>query len=378
MARALAASNFGGGAGYISNASPTFTDCIFENNIGGSYGGAFDIAGANNVRFDRCQFFGNRASRAGALEIFSTSGVVISNSLFQGNTSTGSGGGGGLWIGSGGSTQVINCTIVGNNATANTVGGLLRSGSTVQVRNCILWDNAGPGGAQNAANQISSGTSVTYSIVEGGFSGTGNSGNDPSFENAAAGDYSLGAGSPGIDAGNNSSVPGTISLDLAGNNRFDDVASVPDTGAGGAPIVDIGAFEVQGSIGVVDTSCPPLANSTGFPASLSANGSLVISNNQLFLDAVQVPPNQFGYFVMSRTTANIPVGSGRLCLGSPFYRFNLNVLNAGASGAMSFSPDLTNLPQSQVFLPGESWSFQLWFRDGATSNFTNGIGFTWQ
>ncbi len=369
---------FGGGAGYINNASPNFTDCIFEDNIGGSFGGAFDIATAGNVRFDRCQFLGNSASRAGGLEIFSTSGVVVSNSLFQGNTSTGSGGGGGLWIGSGGSTQVINCTIVANNATANTVGGLLRSGSSVLVRNTILWDNAGPGGAQNSANQISSGTSVTYSIVEGGFTGTGNLSSDPTFNNSVGGDFTLGTGSPAIDAGNNASVPGTISLDLAGNNRFDDVASVPDTGAGSSPIVDIGAFEVQGSIGVVDTSCPPLANSTGFPASLAANGSLVVSHNQLQLNAVQLPTSQFGYFVMSRTTANVPVGSGRLCLGAPLYRFNTHVLNSGASGTMGFAPDLTQLPQGQVFLPGESWSFQLWFRDGTTSNFTNGIGFTWQ
>lgn len=370
--------NFGGGAGYINSASPTFTDCIFEDNIGGSYGGAFDMATASNVIFDRCEFYGNQAARAGALEIFSTSGVVVSNSIFQGNTSTGSGGGGALWIGSGGSTQVINCTIVDNNATSNTVGGLLRSGSTVLVRNTILWDNSGPGGAQNAANQMTGGTSATYCIVEGGFSGTGNLNSDPTFTDAPAGDFTLSASSPGIDAGNNASVPGAITLDLAGNNRFDDVSSVPDTGAGSGSIVDIGAYEVQGSIGVVDTSCSPISNSTGFPASLFGNGSLVVSNNQLQLDAIQLPLNQFGYFVMSRTTANVPVGSGRLCLGAPLYRFNTSILNSGTSGLMSFAPDLTALPQGQVFLPGDTWSFQLWFRDGASSNFTNGLGFTWQ
>ena len=35
---------FGGGAGYINASSPTFTDCRFENNLGGSFGGAFDQA----------------------------------------------------------------------------------------------------------------------------------------------------------------------------------------------------------------------------------------------------------------------------------------------------------------------------------------------
>ncbi|HTE05043.1 MAG TPA: right-handed parallel beta-helix repeat-containing protein, partial [Planctomycetota bacterium] len=86
---------FGGGSGYIAGtAAPSFTDCSFENGLGGSFGGAFDVAGAGAVRYERCLFKGNTAARAGALELFSTSGVVVYNCIFTGNTSTGSGGGG--------------------------------------------------------------------------------------------------------------------------------------------------------------------------------------------------------------------------------------------------------------------------------------------
>lgn len=369
--------NFGGGAGYV-NGSPSFTDVVFEDNIGGSFGGAFDIANSGAVRFDRCSFFGNRASRAGALEIFSTSGAHVVNCVFQGNISTGSGGGGALWIGAGSNPQVRNCTIVDNSCNSNPVGGILVTGASPTIINCILWNNAGGGGAQNAANQVSQTANVTYSIVEGGMSGTGNLGSDPSFEDLAGGDYNLTLASGAIDAGNNNGVPAGILLDANGQDRFVDEVSVPDTGSGGAPVVDMGAFEFQGGIGTGDPGCNPLANSTGIASTLTAGGSLTVSDNNLSLTVAGLPLNQFGYFLMSETTASNPVGSGVICLGGPQYRFNNSVLSSGFSGLMGFSPDMGNLPQNQTFLPGSTWYFQLWHRDGTSSNFSNNLCFAWQ
>ena len=45
---------------------------------------------------------------------------------------------------------------------------------------------------------------------------------------------------------------------------------------------------------------------------------------------------------------------------------------------MLFTPDLTNLPQGQVLNPGETWFFQVWHRNGATSNFSTSLGVTWE
>jgi hypothetical protein len=62
-------------------------------------------------------------------------------------------------------------------------------------------------------------------------------------------------------------------------------------------------------------------------------------------------------------------------------RFSGNVLNMGNNGTAAFSPDLTNLPQNTVFLPGDTWNFQLWYRDhvlNPTSNTTDGISITFQ
>ncbi|MBK8285193.1 MAG: hypothetical protein IPK97_10090 [Ahniella sp.] len=59
------------------------------------------------------------------------------------------------------------------------------------------------------------------------------------------GDYRLGNLSIAVDAGNNSLVPGGITVDLDGNPRRFNDTGVPDTGLGTAPIVDIGAYEKQ-------------------------------------------------------------------------------------------------------------------------------------
>ena len=69
-------------------------------------------------------------------------------------------------------------------------------------------------------------------------------------------------------------------------------------------------------------------------------------------------------------------GQGNLCLSGPIIRFDKFVLNSGSGGAVTFSPDLTNLPQGTVISPGETWNFQHWTRDvnpTQTSNTSNGL-----
>lgn len=240
---------FGGAAGYINNGgAPTFTDCSFEDGDGGSFGGAFDIAAGGPVLFERCLFVGNTADRAGALEVFSTTGVIVDNCVFRDNVATGSGGGGAIWMGSGGNTRVRHCTIVSNDSLVNNVGGLRNQGANgATVANCIFWDNTGPGGTQNPANQVNAATLVDYSIVEGGFGGTGvgNLDADPRFVDVLGGDYRPTADSPGIDAGDNSAVIAGALLDFGGQPRQVDTLAVVDTGSGPAPLVDMGAFEAE-------------------------------------------------------------------------------------------------------------------------------------
>ena len=58
-------------------------------------------------------------------------------------------------------------------------------------------------------------------------------------------DFHLAAGSPAIDAADNTAVPKGIDTDLDGNPRFVDDPDTEDTGFGDPPIVDMGAYEFQ-------------------------------------------------------------------------------------------------------------------------------------
>lgn len=263
---------FGGGAGYLLNSSPKFFDCSFEINTGGAFGGAFDSANNTQPTFERCVFVGNKAQRAGALEFFGGSQPKVTNCLFVGNQSTGAGGGGAIWLGSSSNGTFRNITVTGNSSTV-VAGGIYNTGGTSTFANVISYGNTGPGTTADHGIKSQGGTSVvTYSNVQGITSGTGNINLDPSFADAGNGDYSLSAASPCIDAGNNASVPAGVTTDLNGDPRFVDEPSVPDTGGGTAPIVDMGAYELQ-------ATAPPC------PTDFDGNGSTDAADLGILLGA---------------------------------------------------------------------------------------------
>ncbi|MCP3915028.1 MAG: hypothetical protein GY711_05695 [bacterium] len=100
--------------------------------------------------------------------------------------------------------------------------------------------------------------------------------------------------------------------------------------------------------------------------------------------ATPVPTGQFGYYLMARTQSLVPLfggSQGNLCLGLPLVRFRQDILVADAARQMRYAPDLTALPQSTTFLPGETWTFQCWFRDlnpALTSNTSSALAITFR
>ncbi len=254
---------FGGGAGYIRQSSPAFRDVRFENNIGGAFGGAFDMFQNSNPSFDRCIVVGNSAARAGGLEIFGNCFPTIRNTLITNNTATGAGGGGGIFIASGSSPVIRNSTIVFNKANS-LVGGILNNASTANFGNCIIYGNSGPGGVVNAGQQITNQaggtTTVTYTSLQFAYAGVGNVVADPLFVSVAGGDFRLQPTSPAIDAGNNALVPAGVVLDLDSLPRFVDAPAVIDTGVGAPPLVDRGAYEFQPP---APPACPADLNGDG-------------------------------------------------------------------------------------------------------------------
>ncbi|MEM9800246.1 MAG: hypothetical protein AAGA20_07970 [Planctomycetota bacterium] len=134
--------------------------------------------------------------------------------------------------------------------------------------------------------------------------------------------------------------------------------------------------------------CAPAApNSSSLPATLRAQGSVDVSDDDVLLIAESLPTSTVGYFLASRDSGLVvsPGGSaGVLCLGGSIGRYAGNVLSSGASGSFQFRIALANLPQpsgSVAAMAGETWRFQAWFRDFAlvsTSNFTHALAITFE
>lgn len=168
-----------------------------------------------------------------------------------------------------------------------------------------------------------------------------------------------------------------------------EIASIEIAFTGTAPVSQVGvAFDnftpSEAGIGTPFTGCTPVANSTGFPALLFATGSPAIVDNQLRVRAQGLPPNSIGYFLASRTLGNTPTAGGfqgTLCLGGSIGRLSGpgQVQSGGACGLFDLTMDLNLVPQPTGFVavqPGETWSFQCWYRDanpGPTANFSDAV-----
>jgi predicted outer membrane repeat protein len=172
-----------------------------------SGGGIYNSSGSPTVR--NCTFIQNSAQYAGG-GIYNTGDMGnpgepnIINCVFVENEALL---GGGIYTGSGpspspGATMAVtNCTFVGNSADSG--GGMYNSAySVLRVTNCILWGNV--------VEQISGGE-VTYSDIEGGWTGEGNINKCPMFE---ADGYHLTMCSPCVDAGDpNGDYEGQVDID---------------------------------------------------------------------------------------------------------------------------------------------------------------------
>jgi hypothetical protein len=179
-----------GGGIAVKDASPRIIDCVITRctatNGGGIYG---DCNSQNSVTVGGCSITDNAARATGG-------GVYCSNATFQNCliATNSAGTASGLYAAKSSSIVTMkNCTIAGNSGS----GGVLFTSPDVRLTNCIVWGNGG--------TQISSAGSVTYSDVQGGYSGDGNINGDPAFTS----DYGLSSTSPCIDKGDPSILPAT-------------------------------------------------------------------------------------------------------------------------------------------------------------------------
>lgn len=137
-----------------------------------------------------------------------------------------------------------------------------------------------------------------------------------------------------------------------------------------------------------DTYCTSNPNTTGLVGALAGLGSPIVGADDFSLQASQLPPGQFGYFIMGAVQGlvNMPGGSqGVLCLANPIARLTSTLGSIAPSGELVSPIDLFNVPVGAGVIAvtaGDTWSFQCWHRDfvggSPTSNFTDGIEIAFQ
>ena len=238
----------GGGGGLFDNqSSPNITLCEFRGNRAPQ--GAGISLYLSTAQVTDCDFIENEAGDFGASILYNQTTLHVMNCRFLNNSTVNPGNWG---AGIGGffapSVLVENCLFYGNSSNTATV--MLDLGGNVTVNNCTAANNSAPGGAavfandnshitilnsvlwgNNVATAFASTTgqfTVSYSDIQGGWSGAGNIDQDPIFVNPATGDFRVVENSPCVDTGTGAGAPGA---DIDGVSR--------PQGAG----IDMGAYE---------------------------------------------------------------------------------------------------------------------------------------
>ena len=302
---------------------PNLTNCTFSGNTASNGGGMYNNSGyATPIVLTDCTFSGNTASNYGG-GMYNDALLVITNCTISGNTASYAGG-----MYNRQSPALTNCILSGNVATYD--GGAIHNGwySDPFIQNCTISGNkAAFGGAifnnwyasPTISNTIIFGNNsgifnaqantvtITYSLVQGIGSGTGNiNGNiNPMFVNpqsasaapTTAGNYHLYPScSPAINMGNNSAVPTGITTDLNGNPRIFGTAVdmgayeyIPDANTGGLPTANSIVTNIQSTIGATtyaDNCNNMLATITGNNTGTSIGGSTTV---KVWIDSTQNP-----------------------------------------------------------------------------------------
>jgi len=163
---------------------------------------------------------------SGGIDIYNHSPTVINNVIVNNSAPTR---GGGAVIEN--ATPIFSNNTIAYNTSTVRGGGLDVVGPIPQIMNCILWGNSAPAGSQ-----INGTVNISYSDIEGGYTGTGNIDLDPLFRDALNNDFHL----MSTDCGDNFNSP---CID-AGNPAYKDSVMDCDWGLGSQDTCDMGAYSI--------------------------------------------------------------------------------------------------------------------------------------
>ena len=196
----------GGGMRNEDYSRPRLMNVSFSGNTAVRSGGGMENFNYGDPSMTNVTFHANSASAGGGMMNWSNSSPILINVTFNANSATEQGGA--IYNDNGSSPWMMYVTSSGNTALQG--GGIYNAyGSNLSLNSSIFYGN--PGGE---IHDVSGTKTVMYSIIQGGYTGTGNLDADPllgplQFNGGFTQTMALGAGSPAIDAGEPSSCPST-------------------------------------------------------------------------------------------------------------------------------------------------------------------------
>ena len=265
---------FDGGGIYLGEGTLTITDTLISENTAGGCCGGIHVGNTSTATISDSDITMNKAGYGGGVGVFSGSSVTIQRSkITENDTDVEGGQGGGLHISGSASSLDIYESFVANNLTRDHGAAISGDYGDVGLTNVLVYGNASSSGNANAfalnennfnilnstiannnpaaaqavivfsgsftmKNSIMWGNAlnlqadppcptcftVTYSNIEGGFTGEGNINQDPLFVDSAGNDFRLKPSSPCVNTGTPTGAP---DIDISGIVRDE----YPDMGA---------------------------------------------------------------------------------------------------------------------------------------------------
>ena len=299
-------------------------NCSFTNNVGDWNGGGAMFVESASATIKNSYFANNSGSRGGAVQLNGAQNIRFENSVFDSNYSRGglgSDGGGAIWIfnGPGQKLEVIHCTFL-NNSNSRASGGAIRLDSEYDSGSTLIANSIFAGSGQNAILNFQG--TITNNLFDSAISGVTTSLDSPTFtnpNNPLGSDGVFGTRDDGLILAQNSN--GIAKAVSAYSLESDATGSKRPV----SPVADVGAYQtvvyVQGPIDS-DTTAPAIAIT-----SISANARLTSANATFggtITEAGSKPTLQYRLGTTGNWTASRVGGSA-----SPYSFSQLVALKAG-------------------------------------------------